>query len=92
MGLKTQPEWDELSDEHSEAILDSVNKIMDGEINSREESHDNFVVYKKANGWVYGEEYNLSFQTNPRLCEFKDLSLEDRVKESMFFECVNSFL
>ena len=91
MGLKTQPKWNDLELEHQNTILDSVERILSGEIKTKEDSHNNFVKFKKSNGWLFGEIYSLINKTNPRLVDYKNLSLENKVKESLFFECVKSF-
>ena len=92
MNLKTQPKWDELSLEHQSTILDSVEKILSGEIKSKQDSHNNFLEFKKSNGWVFGKEYSLENKTNPRLVDYKNLSIDNKVKETLFFECVKSFI
>ena len=90
MGMKTQPKWHEISPEHRQTVIDSVSKIMAGEMNSPKESHQNFVDRKIADGWTFGE-YSLERKTNPRLVNFESLEKEDRMKEILFFECVKSF-
>lgn len=92
MLFHTQPKWDELQNEHRETIIDSVQKIVNGTIKSKEDSHNNFIKNKKKNGWIYGETYSLIDKINPRLIGFDDLSLEQRIKEALFFECVTSFI
>jgi hypothetical protein len=89
---ETQPNWDLLSLEHRNTIIDSVYKILDGIIEYAEQSHDNFVSFKKSNGWVFDNIYSLEKKKNPRLVDFKYLSKEDQTKEYLFFNCVKSFL
>lgn len=91
MGIKTQPEWQELDFTHKRTIVDSIGKIRSGEINSAEESHKNFVRKKIEDGWICGERYDKENKINPRLVSFDKLSITDRAKEVLFFECVNSF-
>jgi hypothetical protein len=88
----TQPSWEDLSDNHKKTIESTVEKIVNGEIKSIEDSHANFVEFKKSTGWVFGDEYSEKDKTNPRLCDFNDLSTEDMTKESIFFECVNGVM
>jgi hypothetical protein len=91
MIIATQPAWDEISEEHRQVIISSVDKIVMGEITSKVESHNNFVAMKKSQGWRYGQ-YNSDYKLNPRLVPFEELTLMDRIKESLFFETVKSFI
>jgi hypothetical protein len=89
--LSTQPKWGELTKEHKKTVKSTVKRILSGEIDSVENAHINFVEFKKSNGWVCGPKYHLEFKVNPRLCDYEKLSHHDKVKETLFFECVNSF-
>ncbi|QQV90454.1 RyR domain containing protein [Olleya phage Harreka_1] len=92
-GIKTQPEWDEVKTEHKLTVFSTIEKILSGEIKTQAQSHKNFVSFKKSNGWEYGVNYSVDLKTNPRLVEnFEHLHLEDRIKESVFLECVKSFI
>ncbi|QQV90434.1 RyR domain containing protein [Olleya phage Harreka_1] len=92
-GIKTQPEWDKVQTEHKLTIFSTIEKILSGEIKTQAQSHANFVDFKKTNGWKYGAGYSIKHKTNPRLVDFfSQLPLEDRIKESIFFECVKSFI
>ena len=92
IGSLTQPEWSEVSPSHKNVVYSSINKIIKGELKSVEDSHDAFVKYKYSQGWGFSETYSLENKTNPRLVAFERLSLEQRIKESLFFECVKSFI
>ncbi len=92
MGIDTQHSWEELSTEHKNTVIDSIRKIISGEINSVVESHNNFVKMKTAAGWVYGSTYSKESKTNARLLPFEMLVIDDRIKEVLFFECVKSFM
>lgn len=89
--LPTQPEWDSVDDSHKQVIIDSVKKILDGEITSKEQSHNNFVEMKKSQGWTFGN-YSLGDKKNPRLIPFEQLNIHDKIKENLFFETVKSFI
>lgn len=89
--LPTQPEWDSVDDNHKQVIIDSVKKIFDGEITSKEQSHNNFVAMKKSQGWTFGN-YSMGDKKNPRLVPFEQLNIHDKIKENLFFETVKSFI
>tara|TARA_R110002124_G_scaffold285661_1_gene464491 strand:- start:111 stop:449 length:339 start_codon:yes stop_codon:yes gene_type:complete len=85
---KTQPVWSKLEESHKQTIASTVNKILSSEIKSKEDSHINFVNFKKSLGWKFGDAYSIELKTNPRLCNFEDLSKENRMKEEIFFNTV----
>ena len=90
IGHKTQPKWKDLTEDHKSVITTSVYMIKKGAIKTQQQSHNRFVKSKIANGWKYGQEYCPKKKTNPRLVGFKDLSLEDRTKEMIFFTVVKN--
>lgn len=71
--------------------MNSISGILGGDIKSVEESHDNFVRCKKADGWKFSNVYSIENKTNPRLTTFDKLPPNERMKESLFFACVYSF-
>ena len=91
MNIPTQPHWDLVDNEHKEVVYNSIRHILAGNVTNVAESHYNFIKGKQDTGWVYGEEYSLKNKTNPRLCIFKNLTQEQRIKEALFFECICSF-
>lgn len=91
MGIDTQGKWEEISEAHKNGIISSVKGILLGEISTKVESHNNFINNKIKDGWKWGEYYCKNKKTNPRLVVYQLLSLEDKVKESLFFDCVSSF-
>jgi len=83
--------WEEKSTEHHAVVVNSVEKILSGEVESPEESHSNFVHMKEEFGWEYGPKYSTKNKTNPRLCDFEELESVERQKEEYFFAVVSSF-
>ena len=89
-GLQVIP-WEEKPLEHQAIVVDSIEKILSGEVNSPQEAHDNFVEKKMSFGWTYGEEYSNTNKTNPRICEWDELDGVGRMKEELFFAVASSF-
>jgi hypothetical protein len=83
--------WNDVQENHKNIIKDSLQKIINGEIKNPKESHNNFVKQKEKEGWVYGEDYSLEDKINPRLTDFENLSINDKVKEILFFETALNF-
>ena len=91
MEIPTQPKWEDVENGHKDVVYNSIRHIMQGGIKSVEESHNKFIESKHAQGWRFGEVYSIEDKLNPRMVDFSRLTLEQRVKEKLFFECVNSF-
>jgi len=91
MNIPTQPEWDDVANEHKDVVFNSIRYILHGHITSVEDSHNKFVESKHANGWRFGEVYSIENKLNPRMIDFSRLTIEQKVKERLFFECVSSF-
>ena len=89
-GMQVIP-WEEKSEKHHKVVINSIDKILKGKINSPEESHDNFVAKKEKDGWIYGEKFSTKNKTNPRLCNFNELEGPEKEKEDFFFALVSSF-
>ena len=89
-GLKVTP-WEEKSEEHQAIVIDSVDKILSGEINSPEQAHDNFIGMKIEEGWIFGANHSEKKKTSPRLCEFTDLPDLEQMKDEYFFNVACSF-
>ena len=92
MGIPTQPKWEDVENEHKDVVRHSIRHIIKGNINNVEESHDNFIKFKHEQGWRFGEVYSIENKLNPRMVCFSRLTLEQRIKEALFFECVISFM
>lgn len=91
MGTPTQPKWENVENGHKDVVYNSIRDIMQGSIKSVKESHNKFVESKYAQGWRFGEVYSIENKLNPRMVDFSKLTIEQRVKERLFFECVSSF-
>jgi hypothetical protein len=91
MDIPTQPKWEDVDSEHKDVVYNSIKHILSGSIKSAEDSHNKFVESKHARGWKFGEVYSIEDKLNPRLVDFNELTLEQRIKEKLFFECVISF-
>jgi hypothetical protein len=90
-GLKVIP-WEDKTPEHQAIVMDSVKKILKGEITSAEEAHNNFAEMKLSEGWSYAPEFSEKKKTSPRICDFEDLEDIDRQKEEYFFAVASSFI
>jgi len=89
-GMKVIP-WEDKSEEHKAVVINSIEKIVSGEIKSPEEAHENFVHMKEEFGWEFGPEYSTRFKTSPRLCDYEELTDVELQMEDTFFSVAVAF-
>lgn len=88
---QTNIPWEMRSEKHKQTVISSVEKILEGKVLNPEHAHIIFVTQKIDAGWTYGEEYDVIEKTNPRLVVWEHLPIEEKLKDIMFFNIVNSF-
>ena len=89
-GNKVTP-WEERTPEHQAIVINSVEKVLSGEITSPEEAHENFVHMKEQFGWEYGEEFSTKYKTSPALCDYDELEPVARQSTEFFFAVASTF-
>jgi len=82
--------WDDKSPEHQAIVINSIERILSGEIESPEQAHQNFVDLKEEDGWSFGV-FSTKDKTNPRICDWDELESVDRMKEELFFAVASGF-
>ena len=92
MGMDTQHKWATIDPDHMVILINGITGILMGMSKNAEESHNMFVANKGKQGWSFGITYSLTDKTNPRLCNWENLSGEDKIKETVFFNFVSSFI
>lgn len=80
--------WDEISTEMRASIIGGVKGVIGGA--SFEESHEGWLAFKEANGWVYGEVKDEEAKTHPCMVPYADLKPGDRVKDALFASIVHA--
>ena len=86
--LKTQAKWDELPDDLQESIIVGVAKVIENPRIGAEESHQNWLDYKEAEGWTYGDEIDVAAKEHPNMVEWKKLSKVECGKDKLFLATV----
>lgn len=71
--------WEDESEETKASAVDGIDVVLAGA--GPEESHENWVRFKVANGWVWGEEKDERKKTHPLLVPYSELPPEQRVKD-----------
>lgn len=71
---------DRLSPVSRAQLLDAVDKIRYGDIDSAERLHENWLKDREADGWVYGERLDRVTKTSPLLKPWDELTNNERIK------------
>jgi hypothetical protein len=87
-GISVSPEWDKLDGETRESAIDGVYGVLAG--NTPEESHENWMKFKKDNGWKFGPVKNEGFKTHPLLIPYSELDSNARMKDDLFCAIVQA--
>ena len=75
--------WAETPENIRESARDGVRFIWDGTKTS-EQSHENWLKFKEADGWHYGPVKDEVRKTHPAFMPYKDLPEHQRVKDAIF--------
>lgn len=75
--------WDQTPDNIRNSARDGVRFIWDG-THTAEQSHENWLKFKEADGWSYGPVKDAERKTHPAFLPYKDLPPEQKVKDAIF--------
>lgn len=78
------PEWQKVS------AISGVKNILAGA--TAEQSHENWMKDKTADGWSYGEVKDAEAKTHPAMLPYDQLPAEQRVKDHIFRSVALSFV
>jgi len=84
----TQVGWDYTPIYIKESAINGVINILFNNDISFKDTHDNWVKFKKSDGWVYGKEKNTELKTHPSLVPYEELSEYEKYKDELFKETV----
>jgi len=82
--------WDELPSNIKESIVDGVQKVKANPKVTAKEMHDNWLKYKKADGWKFGKTNDAVNKTHPNMVPFEKLSKEEQFKDKLFIKTVKA--
>lgn len=87
----SQPKWNDAPDWQKESCEDGVRFHIDNPESTPEQSHENWMKHKLADGWRFGLIKNPEKKTHPCLRPYDELPLEQRKKDEMFSLIVSHF-
>jgi hypothetical protein len=80
----SQVPWDQTPENIKQSAVDGVMyKLMNPEATS-EDMHNNWMLFKQKDGWVYGETKDSEKKTHPCMVPYKELPAMQRAKDALF--------
>lgn len=90
IGDLLQPTWADAPDNIKASAIDGVNFQLDNPDAPAGESHRNWLKFKEADGWKYGDVKDPTAKTHPCMVPFEELPLEQQVKDHLFKAVVDA--
>ncbi len=84
IGEYTQLPWEATRDNIKASAVDGILHVMKNPDAAPSASHDNWLAFKAADGWVFGEIKDEVLKTHPCMVAYSDLPEEQRVKDDLF--------
>jgi hypothetical protein len=88
LGEEVNPPWAVLDQELKDSIMDGVLNALKG-VTPRE-SHENWLKFKEAHGWSYGETKDFEKKTHPCFVAYDELPPEQQLKDELFTSIVRT--
>lgn len=89
------PSWEDADEPHKQSMRNGISQLWTvlerGEEPTPEESHNNWLRQKQAEGWTYGEKKDPEAKTHPCFLPYADLPAAQRMKDYLFVNIVKAF-
>lgn len=82
----------QLNNHLTKSILDSVYFVLDNPNCTPEQQHNNWVHFKRADGWKYGPEKDFERKEHPCLLPYNELPEIQQRKDSVFRQTLDNFI
>ncbi len=90
IGDNSQKHWDISPSWQQESAINGVKFHIDNPDSQPQNSHENWLKVKYAEGWKYGEVKSEGKKEHPCCVSYKELPTEQRVKDSLFIGIVRA--
>lgn len=84
IGDDSQVSWDDAPEWQQASSRNGVHLLLANPDTTSEELHESWVREKVADGWVPGDVKDAEAKTHPCLVPYSQLSLEQRIKDSLY--------
>lgn len=92
LGDFSQLPWEQAPAWQRDSAVLGVALIVDHPETTPEQSHENWMAQKRADGWVWGPVKDPDAKTHPCLVPYADLPAEQRAKDYIFGAIVRALL
>lgn len=89
-GVGVAPPWDKARQELRDSVLDGVRHALAHPELTPEQSHENWLRFKQADGWVYGPVKSDDRKIHPCLLPYDQLPEDQKVKDRLFLAIVRA--
>lgn len=89
MGDHSQVDWEIAPENLRQSAINGVKFHINNPLSTPEDSHNNWLNFKKAEGWIYGEEKNMDLKTHPCMRPYSELPEFQQKKDYLFKYIVN---
>lgn len=89
-GKAFNPSWTEVGQDVRDALIESVKVALMDKIVSAELSHLRWAAVRVEAGWSIGPRFDPHRKTDPNLVPFRELSVQEQLKDILFLAVVNS--
>ena len=90
IGDTSQPSWEDAPDWQKASAVNGVEFHLNNDT-TPEQSHENWMREKEADGWVYGPTKDPEKKEHPCMVPYDQLPLEQRTKDYLFKAIVDCF-
>lgn len=84
--------WDESPENIKNSAIDGVKYLMKNPHATGKDMHDNWVKFKRADGWVYGKTKDAEKKTHPSIRPYEELDARERMKDDIFVSMVKAHI
>lgn len=84
LGDHSQVAFDDAPENIKASAIDGIRAVMEGRATTPEQQHQNWLDFKTADGWVYGEVKDAEAKTHPCMVPYADLPEDQRRKDHLF--------
>lgn len=92
IGDNSQVSWEDAPEWQRESARRGVEAIISNPEITSEESHNNWLEEKRANGWAWGSTKNPEMKLHPCMLPYADLPASQRAKDALFGATVRGVL
>lgn len=90
IGDDSQPSWEDAPEWQKQSAINGVEFHLANPEATPENSHENWLAEKAADGWKYGEVKDPEAKTHPCFRPYAELPQEQRSKDYIFRAVVNA--